>query len=139
MSDEQSVVENRSPFTRKGYNYKSSYGDLSMQDSDISFVSSGRPSIDRIFPSHYESQDLERRSTPPQISSSTDLDLTRSFESLQLGRMSIDMNFPSEFSSISQDSDRLSVSSQSMVISFHPLFYCLCLYSRFCNSCRSCF
>ncbi|XP_038896597.1 U-box domain-containing protein 52-like [Benincasa hispida] len=104
----------RSPFTRKGYNYKASYGDLSMQDSDISFVSSGRPSIDRIFPSLYDSQDMGGRATPPQISSSTDLDLTRSFESLQLGRMSVDMNFPSEFSSISQDSDRLSISSQSM-------------------------
>ncbi|XP_008466285.1 U-box domain-containing protein 52 [Cucumis melo] len=104
----------RSPFTRKGYNYKPSYGDLPMQDSDISFVSSGRPSIDRIFPTLYESQDMVGRATPPQISSSTDLDLTRSFESLQLGRMSLDMNFPSEFSSISQDSDRLSISSQSM-------------------------
>lgn len=104
----------RSPFTRKGYNYKASYGDLSMQDSDISYVSSGRPSIDRIFPSLYDSQDMGGRATPPQISSSTDLDLTRSFESLQLGRMSVDMNFPSEFSSISQDSDRMSISSQSM-------------------------
>lgn len=115
-SDEKNVVGSRSPFTRKGYNYKPSYGDLPMQDSDISFVSSGRPSIDRIFPTLYESQDMGGRATPPQISSSTDLDLTRSFESLQLGRMSVDMNFPSEFSSISQDSDRLSISSQSMVM-----------------------
>lgn len=87
-----------------------------MQDSDISYVSSGRPSIDRIFPSPYENQEMGGRATPPQMSSSTDIDLTRSFESLQLGRMSVDMSFPSEFSSISQDSgDRLSISSQSMV------------------------
>ncbi|KAG7024523.1 U-box domain-containing protein 35, partial [Cucurbita argyrosperma subsp. argyrosperma] len=99
----------------RGYNYKpSSYGDLPTQESDISFVSSGRPSIDRIFPSLYDSQDTGGRSTPPQVSSSTDFDLPHSFESLQMGRMSADMNFSSEFSSISQDSDRLSISSQSM-------------------------
>ena len=42
-----------------------------------------------------------------------------------MGRMSADMNFSSEFSSISQDSDRLSISSQSMV-SFESLC-CLCI------------
>ncbi|KAG6608216.1 U-box domain-containing protein 35, partial [Cucurbita argyrosperma subsp. sororia] len=104
----------RSPFTRKGYNYKPSYGDSSFQESDISYVSSGRPSIDRIFPSVYDSLDMGGRATPPRMSSSTDLDLTQSFESLPMGRLSMDMNFPSEFSSISQDSDRLSISSQSL-------------------------
>lgn len=84
-----------------------------MHDSDISFVSSGRPSIDRIFPSLYDNQDVGR--VTPRMSSSTDLDLTHSFESLHMGRMSLDMSCPSEFSSISQDSDRLSISSQAMV------------------------
>ena len=126
-TDEQNVVEIRSPFTRKGYNYKPSYGDSSFQESDISYVSSGRPSIDRIFPSVYDSLDMGGRATPPRMSSSTDLDLTQSFESLPMGRLSMDMNFPSEFSSISQDSDRLSISSQSLV-SFEP-HYCLWFHS----------
>ncbi|KAK8470562.1 hypothetical protein PHAVU_004G177800 [Phaseolus vulgaris] len=42
-----------SPFTRAGRTYESS----KLPDSDISFVSSGRPSIDRIFPTMYDDLD----------------------------------------------------------------------------------
>ncbi|CAI8594612.1 unnamed protein product [Vicia faba] len=52
LDDEQEMI---SPFNRRGHKaYESS-----CPDSDISFVSSGRPSIDRIFPSMYNMDDLD--------------------------------------------------------------------------------
>ncbi|KAI5354721.1 PREDICTED: U-box domain-containing [Prunus dulcis] len=104
----------RSPFTRKGPNGKS-YADLPMPDTDISYVSSGRPSIDRIFPAFYDNLD-SGRITPPRMSSSTEIDLNHSFESMQyFGRRSVDVSSsPPTFSSVSQDSDRLSSASQPM-------------------------
>ncbi|XXG70959.1 hypothetical protein AAC387_Pa07g0318 [Persea americana] len=78
----------RSPFLRKGPNDKS-FGDLSFPDTDISFVSSGRPSIDRMFPSLYDHME-----TAPRLSSaSTGFD--RSFELAPSNRsfpMSIESN-----------------------------------------------
>ncbi|KAM1200636.1 hypothetical protein ACFX2I_016892 [Malus domestica] len=105
----------RSPFTRKGPNGKS-YADLPMPDTDISFVSSGRPSIDRIFPAFYNENLDSGRVTPPRMSNSTEIDLNHSFESMQyFGRRSVDINSsPPTFSSVSQDSDRLSSASQPM-------------------------
>lgn len=89
-----------SPFTRRGLNGKS-YGELSVPDSDISFVSSGRPSIDRIFPPYYDSMEYGR---PPRLSNGSDMD-RQSIDSLPMGRKSVDiMNSPPEFSSISQGS-----------------------------------
>ncbi|KAL9661825.1 hypothetical protein QQ045_026653 [Rhodiola kirilowii] len=96
----------RSPFTRQGYDAKS----YTAPDSDISFVSTGRPSVDRLFPSLYESNDGGGRSPGPRFSNASDLDL-RGFES---SRRSLDVNSLQDFSSFSQDIDRLSTSSNGM-------------------------
>ncbi|KAF8407365.1 hypothetical protein HHK36_006493 [Tetracentron sinense] len=98
----------RSPFTRRGRNGKS-YGELSLPDTDISFVSSGRPSIDHMFPSLYDNLESGRT---PRLSNGSDLD-NRSFES-PMTHKSVDLNSLHEFSSISQESGRTSLSSQSM-------------------------
>ncbi|XP_019054017.1 PREDICTED: U-box domain-containing protein 35-like [Nelumbo nucifera] len=100
MSLHEELENFRSPFTcRKAPNGRS-YGELPMPDSDISFVSSGRPSVDRAFaPSLYDHMESVRT---PRLSNASDLD-GRSFESMQsMG-----------FSSISQDSSS-SWPSQSM-------------------------
>ncbi|XP_028781270.1 U-box domain-containing protein 52 [Neltuma alba] len=101
----------RSPFTRRGMNGKS-YGELSVPDTDISFVSSGgRSSTDRMFPSIFDTP--ETGFSNPRLSYSPEPDNNHSFESSsQYGRRSVDMvSPPPEFSSNSQDSDRLSSSS----------------------------
>ncbi|XP_057510750.1 U-box domain-containing protein 35-like [Actinidia eriantha] len=99
----------KSPFThRKAANGKP-HAELSPPDTDISFVSSGRTSIDRMFPSFYDSLDTNRS---PRLSSYSDLD-NHSFESLHFGRKSIDTTTPPEFSQVSHDSDKSS-SSQAM-------------------------
>ncbi|KAL5537614.1 hypothetical protein UlMin_035622 [Ulmus minor] len=99
----------RSPFTRR--NGKTS-GEGSLPDSDLSFVSSGRASVDRLFPYLYENSDSGRNT--PRISSSTEMDLNNSFESVNFGRRSMDTGSPPDFSSFSQDSDALSSASQSV-------------------------
>ncbi|GAV63651.1 Pkinase domain-containing protein/Usp domain-containing protein [Cephalotus follicularis] len=103
----------RSPFTRKGLNGKS-YGEIPLPDTDISFVSSGRPSIDRIFPSLYDNIDSGRN--PQRLSNISDLDEMGSFESMHFGRRSVDTSSPPppEFSSVSMESGRLSTGSQPM-------------------------
>uniref|UniRef100_A0A5B6Z2D4 RING-type E3 ubiquitin transferase n=1 Tax=Davidia involucrata TaxID=16924 RepID=A0A5B6Z2D4_DAVIN len=99
----------KSPFThRKGPNGRS-YGELSPPDTDISFVSSGRPSSDQMFPSFYDSFEMGRTH---RLSSCSEPD-NHSFESLHLGRNSVDMISPPDFSLISHDSDKSS-SSQTM-------------------------
>ncbi|XP_057958896.1 U-box domain-containing protein 52-like isoform X2 [Malania oleifera] len=101
----------KSPFTRgRGTNGKS-YGELSVPDTDISFVSSGRPSTDRMFPSFYDT--IETGRTPPRLSSSSEMD-NPSFESIQWGRKSLEFGGPFEFSSASHESERLSWSSQTV-------------------------
>ncbi|XP_044471959.1 U-box domain-containing protein 35-like [Mangifera indica] len=101
----------RSPFTRKGSNGKS-YGELPQPESDISFVSSGRPSIDRIFPAIYDGYSTGGR-TPPRLSNYSDMDSNQSVESIHIGRRSLDCNSLSDFSSVSQDYERLSSASQT--------------------------
>ncbi|CAK7354368.1 unnamed protein product [Dovyalis caffra] len=99
------ATENRSPFTRKGLNGKS-YGELSVPDTDISFVSSGRPSIDRIFPSFYDNTETSR--TPPRLSNISDIDSNYSFESSHYGRRSMDQSgFSPELSNFSNESDQM--------------------------------
>ncbi|GMQ02578.1 hypothetical protein CsSME_00048736 [Camellia sinensis var. sinensis] len=101
----------KSPFThRKGLNGKP-HGDYSSPDTDISYVSSGRASIDRIFPSLYDSFETSRS---PRLSSCSELEnVHHSFESMNLtGHKSVDTTTP-EFSLVSQDSDKSS-SSQTM-------------------------
>lgn len=93
----------RSPFTRRGINAKS-YGDLHLPDTDISFVSSGRPSVDRMFPAFYDVGDVGRSHRSSNVS---DIDIISSFDSMQHGRKSVDISSPPELISISyQDVDR---------------------------------
>ncbi|XP_024031652.1 U-box domain-containing protein 52 [Morus notabilis] len=102
----------RSPFTRIGLKGRS-HGELPMPDSDISFISSGRPSVDHVYQSFNDNLDSGR--TTPRVSNGTDVDLNGSFESMQFGWRSVDNYSLSEFSSFSQDSDNLSCSSQDDV------------------------
>ncbi|CAL9199446.1 unnamed protein product [Musa hybrid cultivar] len=90
----------RSPFGRgmRGATTKS-FADLSLSDTDISFVSSGRPSTDQAF--------------PPRLSNGSD-GLDRSFE-MRTPNKSVDSySTGNEFSSISQGSTGTSWSSQAM-------------------------
>ena len=102
----------RSPFTRRRPNDKS-YGELHMPDSDISFVSSGRPSTDRLFPSLYNSS--ESGYSNPRLSYSSDTDGNYSFESINYGIRSIDHMGPPDFSSFSHDSDGVSSATSGNV------------------------
>ncbi|XP_043712074.1 U-box domain-containing protein 35 isoform X2 [Telopea speciosissima] len=97
----------RSPFSRgRGLTGKS-YGDLPAPDTDISFVSSGRPSIDRMFPSLYDHLESGRT---PRLSTSSDIE-KRSFEILRPGNKSANDYQFQEFSTFSQDSGGSSYSS----------------------------
>ncbi|KAG5401424.1 hypothetical protein IGI04_016031 [Brassica rapa subsp. trilocularis] len=108
MEDRRSVEDRRSPFTRRGYGR--SYGDLSVPESDISFVSSGRPSIDRMFPNINDMNDPNR--TPPRLSNFSDMDYGSNFESSSnYGRRSVDVNSPTDLSSGSFENERFSSAS----------------------------
>ncbi|KAL2489878.1 Protein kinase protein with adenine nucleotide alpha hydrolase-like domain [Forsythia ovata] len=93
--------------------------DLSPPETDISFVSSGRKSIDIISgrksidtcPSYYES--FESAHTPPRLSSLSDME-NHAFESWQLGRKSGGTITPLEFSYASIEND-ITSTSQTMV------------------------
>ncbi|KAI3734649.1 hypothetical protein L6452_14123 [Arctium lappa] len=88
----------KSPFNRgRGLNAKLLCGELSESDTDISFVSSGRPSSDRM--SSALAYDLDLSPTP-RLSTSSD----RSFGSLYYGNKGSD--FGSMFSSSSIDNKR---------------------------------
>lgn len=112
-ADETDLI--RSPLPRKGLNWKS-YGELPLLDTDISFVSSGRPSIDRVFQYDHISEVGHR--TPSRLSHISERDhmINPSFEPLYFGRNSVDIASPppesSAFSSES-DQDRLSDELQS--------------------------
>lgn len=97
---------NRSPFTRPGRPIHRSF-ESSIPDSDISFVSSGRPSVDRMFPSLYEEMDSGISS---RLSSSSDYDL-KSFGSSYSNAKSVDH---ADYSFSSQDSGH-SMSSSSRI------------------------
>lgn len=85
------------------------FGDFSESDTDISFVSSERPSTDRNSSVFFDSfVDSSRNS---RISSSTD----HSIGSMRLGIKWSDRTTPHEFSSVSQESGRSSCSSQNLV------------------------
>ncbi|KAI9124612.1 hypothetical protein K1719_004534 [Acacia pycnantha] len=91
----------KSPFTRGGRSSYKPY-EPSIPDSDISFVSSGKPSTDRTFPSMYD--DLEP-GMDPRLSNISDFDGTSSSDSSFSGTRSIDMNYSQgDFSFSSQDS-----------------------------------
>ncbi|XP_060208017.1 U-box domain-containing protein 52-like [Lycium barbarum] len=96
----------KSPFThRKGPNGKPY--EISQPDTDISFVSSGRPSIDNMFPSFADNYDSG--ATPPRLSGFSDFE-GQNFESIPMGRRSLDI-MPSELSYLSMEGDRASFSS----------------------------
>ncbi|XP_059638990.1 U-box domain-containing protein 52-like [Cornus florida] len=99
----------KSPFTHRRNQSGKPYGELPPPDTDISFVSSGRPSVDRMFPSFYDTFEMDH--TPKSIFSDTE---NHSFESLQIGRRSMDIASPPELSISSHDND-ISSSSQTMV------------------------
>ncbi|KAA8520993.1 hypothetical protein F0562_011666 [Nyssa sinensis] len=99
----------KSPFTHRKNANGRSYGELSPPDTDISFVSSGRPSIDHMFPSFYDSVEMSRNQ---RLSSCSETD-NHGFDSLHFGRNSLDMIPPSDFSFVSHDSD-ISSASQAL-------------------------
>eukprot|EP00261_Vitis_vinifera_P037455 XP_019078698.1 PREDICTED: U-box domain-containing protein 52 [Vitis vinifera] len=108
-------LEIKSPFTRGRASLSKSYGELSVPETDISFVSSGRPSIDHIFPFSYDNLDTgmnpwlsNSSEMNPRLSNSSDLN-TR----LSIGRSS-ELNYSLDLSSSSNESGRLSWASQSM-------------------------
>nr|GMD26326.1 U-box domain-containing protein 52-like isoform X1 [Ipomoea batatas] len=100
----------KSPFThRRGPNgipYE-----ISKPDTDISFVSSGRSSVDSIFPSYTDS--FEDGPNPNRLSGFSDFD-TSSFDSMNFGRRSLDNLTSSEYS-FASESDRMSVSGMDDV------------------------
>ncbi|KAL2342628.1 hypothetical protein Fmac_003913 [Flemingia macrophylla] len=98
--DEEELI---SPFSRAGRGSYRSY-EPSVLDCDISFVSSGRPSIDRMFPSLYDDLDSGMN---PRLSVGSDFDV-RSFGSSISGAKSIDQG---DYSFSSQDSGRSRSSS----------------------------
>lgn len=98
-------LEIKSPFNRsKGA--QRSYGELSVPDSDISFVSSGRPSTDRMFPPLSDDMGVT-----PRLSSSSEAENRLSFGSSPFsGRPSDSNNMFGNFSG-SQDGSVASWSS----------------------------
>ncbi|KAL2472305.1 Protein kinase protein with adenine nucleotide alpha hydrolase-like domain [Abeliophyllum distichum] len=112
MQNEAHIM--KSPFThRMGPNGKPY--DLLPPETDISFVISGRKSIDIISgrksidtcPSYHER--FESGHTPPRLSSLSDME-NHAFESWQLGRKSGGTITPLEFSYASIENDRTSMS-----------------------------
>ncbi|GAB4849922.1 hypothetical protein Ancab_029223 [Ancistrocladus abbreviatus] len=97
--------EDKEPFKARRFNEKA-FGDFSESDTDISFISSERTSIDHMSPLHYDFMDGLR--TSPRLSISSD----QSFGSLGLGPKFSDASLLCEFSSASHDSGRSSCSSQ---------------------------
>lgn len=108
----KSTIGSRSPLTRKGYKGKP-YGETS-KDSDISFVSSGRPSTDHLLSSLSSNPDTGMSHS--RLSSFSDMDGNYSFESMYQGRKSTEISTPPEFSSLSFDSDGLSTSTAQAVV-----------------------
>uniref|UniRef100_A0A5B7BKV4 RING-type E3 ubiquitin transferase n=1 Tax=Davidia involucrata TaxID=16924 RepID=A0A5B7BKV4_DAVIN len=102
LDDNESV---KSPFARGKGIIGNLYGELSESDTDISFVSSGRASTDRMSTSLYDNMELSRNSL---LSASSE----HNFGSLRLGPKWNEINSPHGFSSTSLESGRTSCSSQ---------------------------
>ncbi|KAG6649410.1 U-box domain-containing protein 35-like isoform X1 [Carya illinoinensis] len=113
QADEVDVI--RSPLPRTSSINGKSYGEIHLFDTDISFVSSERPSFDRMFPSLYDhlERDLVTPSRMSCVSETDDINQTYDL-SEQFERKSQDVISPPDLSPISPDSDRLSNASQSM-------------------------
>ncbi|KAK8558928.1 hypothetical protein V6N12_042220 [Hibiscus sabdariffa] len=104
----------RSPFGRKGLNKQFPMHPSPAVDTDISYVSSGRPSTDRTLPESYDYQETSRTNTAPRLSNFSDNESNFSFESVPYGQNSMDINSQNDFSSASQDSDKSSNLHASM-------------------------
>jgi nucleoredoxin len=104
------IIGCRSPLTRKGYNTKQYLENKA--DGDISFVSTGRQSIERMLPPLYNNSE-----TGSRTSCGSDPDESSSFESIFQGRKSTESFLPPEFTSLSFDSERLSSSTSQAVVS----------------------
>ncbi|KAJ7949806.1 Protein kinase domain [Quillaja saponaria] len=106
----QEDMEIKSPFTRGGRSSITKLHELS-SETDISFVSSGRPSTDSLFPSIYDNVES---GMSDRLSSGSEFDRI-SFGSPYSANRSIDMGSPQyEFSSRSHESTVSSSSSQNM-------------------------
>ncbi|KAK6927767.1 Protein kinase domain [Dillenia turbinata] len=85
--------------------------EYSVPDTDKSFVSSGSPSIDHIFPSFYEN--VEPNRTPPRASTCSETDISNSYDLIQLAQMSVEcrsidfLASPPRLSGYSQNSDSM--------------------------------
>ena len=115
----------RSPFMRRGY--EGTY-QPSMMDSDISFVSSGRPSVDLMFPSFHD------HAAVPHLSLISDYEENRiSYAtSCSSDKQSIDIGSSyAAFSSSSLGSGRQSCSLSRQVSLFSPLSTYLHMISFF--------
>ncbi|KAG5034309.1 hypothetical protein JHK87_009219 [Glycine soja] len=100
----------RSPFTWKGYNGRQ-YGDTPKPDKDISFVSTGRKSIENLFPSLNSDSGFSNH----RLSLGSDIDGSFSLESMHDGRKSTETGTPPEFPSLSFESDQHSSSTSQAV------------------------
>ncbi|CAD5333147.1 unnamed protein product [Arabidopsis thaliana] len=97
-------IEIKSPFSRRGYE---GVYQPSITDSDISFVSSGRPSVDQMFPSLYDDVDV------PRLSVTSEYGENRLSFATTYSKQSIDLGSPyAPNSSTSFESGRQSFSLQ---------------------------
>ncbi|KAJ8753129.1 hypothetical protein K2173_017688 [Erythroxylum novogranatense] len=101
-------AEIKSPFTRSRGSVGRPY-EPSIPDTDISFVSSERLSIDHISPSFCDSES----GMTPRFSNGSEYDI-KSIGSPYYGNKSFDISSQHNFSSSSQDSGRLSCTSQNI-------------------------
>jgi len=105
----------RSPFSRRGYE---GVYQPSITDSDISFVSSGRPSVDQMFPSLYDDVDV------PRLSVTSEYGENRLSFATTYSKQSIDLGSPyAPNSSTSFESGRQSFSLQGQVFYYSKTRY----------------
>ncbi|KHN32924.1 U-box domain-containing protein 34 [Glycine soja] len=117
MMDEDDII---SPFTRAGKTYEPS----KFQDSDISFVSSGRPSVERMFPTLYEDQDSasgialdeEAEAGTEMYSSVCKEAMTAKHKAMELQRWKVEEQKKLEDSSMSSSPGEAVTSSSSMAL-----------------------
>ncbi|XP_075518127.1 U-box domain-containing protein 35-like isoform X3 [Primulina tabacum] len=91
----------KSPFAHRKAPTGKAY-ELSPPETDISFVSSARQSVE-MFPSYYEAP--EGGPTPPRLSGLSDID-NSGFNSWQIGRKSVDITTPPELFLDSTENDK---------------------------------
>ncbi|XP_057486082.1 U-box domain-containing protein 35-like isoform X1 [Actinidia eriantha] len=106
LTDETEI---KSPFTRHKVSNRS-YGDLPMCDTDISFVSSGRPSNEHM---HGYPFDNQESAAPPRLSYGSDTDNRSSFGTAFSATKSPDQSFMHGFSSSSESASMPWSSSQN--------------------------